>query len=108
MITVKSKHHNYTHTHTQSSKPLILLGRGGVLEPIPAVIGRKAGYTVDRSPVHRRVIMTTFVIYLFIYSFIHSFIQKMSACKQIGRASCRERVCQHVAISAPDVSSTQK
>ena len=53
MITVKSKHHNYTHTHTQSSKPLILLGRGGVLEPIPAVIGKKAGYTLDRSPVHR-------------------------------------------------------
>ncbi|KAL6479414.1 hypothetical protein MHYP_G00128470 [Metynnis hypsauchen] len=26
-------------------------GRGGVLEPIPAVIGRKAGYTLDRSPV---------------------------------------------------------
>ena len=28
-------------------------GRGG-LEPIPAVIGRKAGYTLDRSPVHHR------------------------------------------------------
>uniref|UniRef100_A0AAR2J014 Protein phosphatase 1, regulatory (inhibitor) subunit 14Aa n=1 Tax=Pygocentrus nattereri TaxID=42514 RepID=A0AAR2J014_PYGNA len=27
---------------------------GGVLEPIPVVIGRKAGYTLDRSAVHRR------------------------------------------------------
>ncbi|XP_072218566.1 uncharacterized protein [Leuresthes tenuis] len=28
--------------------------RAGGLEPIPAVIGRKAGYTLDRSPVHHR------------------------------------------------------
>jgi len=26
----------------------------GGLEPIPAIIGRKAGYTLDRSPVHHR------------------------------------------------------
>ncbi|KAL7874956.1 hypothetical protein SRHO_G00059260 [Serrasalmus rhombeus] len=26
------------------------MGRGGMLEPIPAVIGRKAGYTLDRKP----------------------------------------------------------
>jgi len=26
----------------------------GGLEPIPAVIGRKAGYTLDRLPVHHR------------------------------------------------------
>uniref|UniRef100_A0AAR2IV03 DCC netrin 1 receptor n=1 Tax=Pygocentrus nattereri TaxID=42514 RepID=A0AAR2IV03_PYGNA len=32
--------------------PLLRQGRGGVLEPIPAVIWRKAGYTLDRSPVH--------------------------------------------------------
>ncbi|KAL7829443.1 hypothetical protein AOLI_G00303280 [Acnodon oligacanthus] len=30
------------------------MGRGGMLEPIPEVIGRKAGYTLDRSPVQRR------------------------------------------------------
>ncbi|KAL7882886.1 hypothetical protein SRHO_G00005440, partial [Serrasalmus rhombeus] len=36
------------------SKPLLHQGRGGMLEPIPTVIGRKAGYTLDRSPVHRR------------------------------------------------------
>ena len=29
------------------------LGHGG-LEPIPANFGREAGYTLDRSPVHRR------------------------------------------------------
>jgi len=28
----------------------------GGLEPIPAVIGREAGYTLDRSPVHHRAI----------------------------------------------------
>ena len=29
-------------------------GRGGSLEPIPANIGREAGYTLDRSPAYRR------------------------------------------------------
>ncbi|KAL7868505.1 hypothetical protein SRHO_G00098890 [Serrasalmus rhombeus] len=52
-----------SHSHIQKpkhpsihpfSKPLLRQGRGGVLEPIPAVFGRKAGYTLDRSPVHRR------------------------------------------------------
>ncbi len=33
---------------------LSLEGRGGLLEPIPAVIGRGPGYTLDRSPVCRR------------------------------------------------------
>jgi len=30
------------------------VGSRGGLEPIPAVIGREAGYTLDRSPVHHR------------------------------------------------------
>ncbi len=34
-----------------SSIPLILRGSRGVLELIPAVIGRAAGYTLDRMPV---------------------------------------------------------
>uniref|UniRef100_A0A3P9DII3 RGS domain-containing protein n=1 Tax=Maylandia zebra TaxID=106582 RepID=A0A3P9DII3_9CICH len=34
---------------------LILFRVAGALEPIPAVIGREAGYTLDRSPVCRRV-----------------------------------------------------
>ena len=29
-------------------------GSKGELEPIPAVTGQKVGYTLDRSPVHRR------------------------------------------------------
>lgn len=29
-------------------------GTGGGLAPIPAVIGREAGYTLDRSPVNHR------------------------------------------------------
>ncbi len=33
---------------------LSLAGSQGVLEPIPAVIGRAAGYTLDRSPVCHR------------------------------------------------------
>ena len=33
------------------------MGRvAGGPEPIPAVIGREAGYTLDRSPVHRRAL----------------------------------------------------
>ncbi|KAL7876296.1 hypothetical protein AOLI_G00112590 [Acnodon oligacanthus] len=35
-------------TATFKMRPYIKRGRGGVLEPIPAVIGRKAGYTLDR------------------------------------------------------------
>ena len=31
----------------------------GGLEPIPAVIGREAGYTLDRSPVHHRATRQT-------------------------------------------------
>ena len=30
------------------------LGRRGLLEPIPAVKGQRAGYTLDRSPAYRR------------------------------------------------------
>jgi len=30
------------------------------LEPIPAVIGREAGYTLDRSPVHHSLLYTVF------------------------------------------------
>ena len=38
-----------------SSIPASSIGRVvGGLEPIPAVIGREAGYTLDRSPVHHR------------------------------------------------------
>ncbi|KAL7880288.1 hypothetical protein SRHO_G00025420 [Serrasalmus rhombeus] len=35
-------------------EPLLHQGRGGMVEPIPAVFGRKAVYTLDRSPVHHR------------------------------------------------------
>ena len=31
-----------------------LIRQSGRGEPIPAVIGREAGYTLDRSPVHHR------------------------------------------------------
>jgi len=34
-------------------EPLVTFFAGG-LEPIPAVIGREAGYTLDRSPVYHR------------------------------------------------------
>ena len=37
---------------------LIQFRAAGGLEPIPAVIGREARYTLDRSPVHHRATLT--------------------------------------------------
>ncbi len=44
------------------SIPLVLNRATGVLEPIPAVIGRAAGYALDRLPVSHRAFMVSFFI----------------------------------------------
>ena len=49
----------YLHPSIHFLYPLNLsVGSWGGLEPIPAVIGREAGYTLYRSPVHHRSTQT--------------------------------------------------
>jgi len=51
LVRIKRDYHPFIHPFSTAQS----FGRvAGGLEPIPAVFGREAGYTLDRSPVHHR------------------------------------------------------
>ncbi|KAL6481914.1 hypothetical protein MHYP_G00099940 [Metynnis hypsauchen] len=65
---ISAKYDKINHLSVTAVWPLLRQGCGGVLEPTPAVIGRKAGYTLDR---------------------IHSSgLQKRLICKSRSRLAC--------------------
>lgn len=46
------KHHKSPNPSSVTTYPI--QGFAGRLEPIPADVGREAGYPLDKSPIHRR------------------------------------------------------